>query len=114
MAFLRFSRDRRGYEHFYLIQPTTSSRGKSRGRLVYFFRSPPNVKIGREPFDDEARRAIEGQYPNVQFDEMTEFIKRHDVKLDSIVSHQFPLEDGPEAYRISADANSGKVVFSFN
>ena len=53
-------------------------------------------------------------YPNVQFDEMTEFIKRHDVKLESIVSHQLPLEDGPEAYRIAADANSGKVCFNFN
>ena len=53
-------------------------------------------------------------YPNVQFDEMTEFIKRHDVKLDSIVSHHFPLEDGPEAYRIAADANSGKVCFTFD
>jgi (R,R)-butanediol dehydrogenase/meso-butanediol dehydrogenase/diacetyl reductase len=53
-------------------------------------------------------------YPNVQFDEMAEFIRRHDVKLDSIVSHQFGLEDGPEAYRIAADANSGKVCFSFN
>jgi propanol-preferring alcohol dehydrogenase len=53
-------------------------------------------------------------YPNVQFDEMTEFIKRHDVKLDSIVSHFFPLEEGPEAFRIAAEANSGKVCFSFN
>ena len=53
-------------------------------------------------------------YPNVQFDEMTEFIKRHNVDLSSIVSHQLPLEDGPEAYRIAADANSGKVVFRFD
>ena len=50
---------------------------------------------------------------NVQFDEMTEFIKRHDVKLDSIVSHYFPLEDGPEAYRVAAEASSGKVCFTF-
>ena len=53
-------------------------------------------------------------YPNVQFDEMTEFIKRHNVKLESIVSHSFPLEEGPEAYQIAADANSGKVCFSFD
>jgi threonine dehydrogenase-like Zn-dependent dehydrogenase len=45
---------------------------------------------------------------------MTEFIKRHDVKLDSIVSHTFPLEEGPKAYEIAADANSGKVVFGFD
>jgi propanol-preferring alcohol dehydrogenase len=53
-------------------------------------------------------------YPNVQFDEMTEFVKRHNVNLESIVSHQLPLEEGPEAYRIAADANSGKVVFRFD
>ncbi|MCC7371622.1 MAG: alcohol dehydrogenase catalytic domain-containing protein [Chloroflexi bacterium] len=53
-------------------------------------------------------------YPNFQFTEMTDFIKRHNVDLSSIVSHQFPLEDGPEAYRIAADANSGKVCFTFN
>jgi L-iditol 2-dehydrogenase len=53
-------------------------------------------------------------YPNVQFDEMSEFIKRHNVNLESIVSHQFLLEDGPEAYQIAADANSGKVVFRFD
>ena len=53
-------------------------------------------------------------YPNVQFDEMTEFIKRHDVKLDAIVSHQFPLEEGPTAYEIAAEANSGKVCFRFD
>ena len=52
-------------------------------------------------------------YPNAQFEEMTEFIKRHNVKLDTIVSHTFPLEEGPEAFRVAAEANSGKVVFGF-
>jgi threonine dehydrogenase-like Zn-dependent dehydrogenase len=53
-------------------------------------------------------------YPIVQFDEMAEFIRRHNVKLDSIVSHQFPLEEGPKAYEIAADANAGKVCFRFD
>jgi len=68
MAFFRFSRDKRGYEHFYLVEPTTNRRGKSRPRVLYWFRSPPNVKIGREPFDDDVRRALEAQNPNVTFD----------------------------------------------
>ena len=67
MAFLRFSRDKRGYEYFALVQPT-SRRGKSVSRVLYAFRSPPNVKVGREPFDDAARRALEAQYPDVAFD----------------------------------------------
>jgi hypothetical protein len=68
MAFLRFSRDRRGYEHFYLVEATTNRRGKTRARLLYWFRTPPNVKVGREPFDAEVRRILEAQNPGVQFD----------------------------------------------
>jgi hypothetical protein len=67
-AFLRFSRDRRGYEHFYLVQPTTNRRGKTRTRILYWFRTPPGVKVGRLPFDDDMRRAIEAQNPGVAFD----------------------------------------------
>ena len=66
MAFLKFSRDKRGYENFYLLQPTV--RGKSRPRLLYWFRTPPNVKVGRTPFDPDVRRALEAQNPDVAFD----------------------------------------------
>jgi hypothetical protein len=68
VAFLRFHRDRRGYEHFYLVEPTTTRRGKTRARVLYWFRSPPNVKVGREPFDEDVRRALEAQNPGVAFD----------------------------------------------
>src|SRR5262245_56161229 len=68
MAFLRFTRDKRGYEHFSLVESTTNRRGKSRSRLLYWYRTPPNVRVGREPFDDAVRRALETQNPNVQFD----------------------------------------------
>ena len=67
MAFLRFSRDKRGYEHFYLVEPTTR-RGKSRNRILYWFRTPPGVKVGRLPFDDHVRRALEAQNPRASFD----------------------------------------------
>jgi hypothetical protein len=67
VAFLKFSRDRRGYEHFYLVEPTTR-RGKTRQRVLYWFRSPPNIRVGREPFDDDARRRLQAQNPGVTFD----------------------------------------------
>src|SRR5471030_137000 len=67
MAFFRFNRDKRGYENFYLVEPTTR-RVKSRTRVLYWFRSPPGVRVGREPFDDAVKRALEKQYPNVNFD----------------------------------------------
>src|SRR5262245_25045815 len=66
MAFLRFTRDKRGYEHFYLLQP--SHRGKTPARVLYWFRTPPNVKVGREPFDERVRHELEAQNPDVTFD----------------------------------------------
>lgn len=68
MAFLRFTRDPRGYENFYLVEPTTNRRGKSRSRVLYWFRTPPNVRVGRDPFDPAVRREIETQNPGVEFD----------------------------------------------
>jgi len=68
VAFFRFSRDKRGYEHFYLVEPVTNRKGKSRPRVLYWYRTPPNVKVGRPPFDAEMRRAIEARYPDVTFD----------------------------------------------
>jgi hypothetical protein len=68
MPFLRFSRDKRGYENFYLVQPTTNRRGRVRARVLYFYRTPPDVKVGREPFDPAVRRALETQNPDVAFD----------------------------------------------
>src|SRR5262245_50886444 len=68
MAFLRFTRDKRGYEQFSLVEAITNRRGKSRSRLLYWYRTPPNVRVGREPFDEAVRRALEAQNPGVQFD----------------------------------------------
>jgi hypothetical protein len=66
-ASLRFSRDKRGYENFYLVR-STRRRGRSRTRILYWFRTPPNVRVGRKPFDEEMQRAIEHQNPGVIFD----------------------------------------------
>lgn len=68
MPFLRFSRDKRGVENFYLVQATANRRGKVRPRVLYWYRSPPDVKVGREPFDADVRRALEKQNPDVIFD----------------------------------------------
>jgi hypothetical protein len=68
MAFLRFTRDKRGYEHFSLVEPITNRRGKVRQRVLYWFRSPPDVRVGRQPFDEGVRRALEAQNPDVTFD----------------------------------------------
>ena len=66
MPFIRFSRDRRGYEHTYLIH--TSSKKGGPTKILYWYRTPPGVKVGRVTFDDVVRRTLEAQYPGVVFD----------------------------------------------
>jgi len=65
---VRFSRDKRGYEYIYLVH-TPTRRGKpGRTRVLYWYRTPPGVRIGRKPFDDEVQRTLERQNPGVTFD----------------------------------------------
>ena len=65
MPYLRFSRDERGYEHTYVLH---GLRTGSRPRLLYWFRTPPNVNIGRLPLDEDAIRAIEDANTDLAFD----------------------------------------------
>jgi hypothetical protein len=65
---VRFTRDKRGYEHVYLVDATGRKGKPSKPRVLYWFRTPPGVKVGREPFDEEVRRELEKRYPNLSFD----------------------------------------------
>ncbi len=67
MPFLRFSRDKRGYENTYVLHGFRSG-DRTRPRVLYWFRTPPNVKVGRLPLDEEAIRAIEESNPDLAFD----------------------------------------------
>ena len=67
MPFLKFSRDKRGYEHTYLMH-AVARRGKpARTQIINWYRTPPGVRVGRLPFDDEVRRTIEARNPGVVF-----------------------------------------------
>jgi hypothetical protein len=68
VAFLRFSRDRRGYENTFLLDGARPRGEKDRPRLLYWFRTPPHLKVGRTPFDEDAMRLLEDQHPDVEFD----------------------------------------------
>ena len=68
MPFLRFSKDRRGYENTYLLHSSRRRNDKDRPTLLYWFRTPPHVKVGRAAFDETAIRALEDQHPGVEFD----------------------------------------------
>jgi hypothetical protein len=64
---LKFTRDRRGYESTFLVH-TARRRGKERPLVLYWFRTPPHVKVGRAAIDEDAIRALESQHPEIAFD----------------------------------------------
>lgn len=66
MPFLRFTRDKRGYENTFLMHGFRY-RGKARPRILYWFRTPPNVRVGRAALDEEAIRSIEEHNPELDF-----------------------------------------------
>jgi hypothetical protein len=68
VPFVRVSRDKRGYEHIYLVHAATRRGKPARPRILYWYRTPPGVIVGREPFDPAVRRALEAQNPDVTFD----------------------------------------------
>ena len=67
MLSLRVTRDRRGYEHIYLVHETRR-KGRSEGRLLYWSRSPGPLRVGREVLDAETRTDLERANPDVVFD----------------------------------------------
>ncbi len=65
MPYLRYSRDKRGYEHTYVLH---GSRAGGRPRILYWFRTPPHVVVGRNALDEDATKAIEVSNPDLDFD----------------------------------------------
>ena len=67
MPFLRFSRDKRGYANTYLCH-TFRQGGVVRMRVLYWFRTPPDIEVGRPALDAGAIRDIEASNPDLTFD----------------------------------------------
>jgi hypothetical protein len=69
VPFVRFARDKRGYEYVYLVHDSTRAGARaSRPAVLYWYRTPPGVKVGRPPFDEEVRQRLEAQNPDIRFD----------------------------------------------
>ena len=69
MPFIRHTRDKRGNESLYVMhayRPTPES--PHRTRVLYLFRSPSHLKMGRQPLDAEVMEALEHTHPDVSFD----------------------------------------------
>lgn len=65
MPFLRLTRDRRGFEHTFLLHADAPD---VRPRVLYWYRTAPGVLIGRPALDEEVIRGIEEQHPDIEFD----------------------------------------------
>jgi hypothetical protein len=67
LPFLRVVRDKRGYETTYLMHWFREGH-RQRSRILYVFRTPPGVRVGRDPLDPAVIREIEAQHPDIDFD----------------------------------------------
>jgi hypothetical protein len=65
---VRFSRDKRGYEYVYLVHTPVKRGRPGRQRMLYWYRTPPGVRVGRKPFDEDVQRLLEQQNPDLTFD----------------------------------------------
>ena len=51
-----------------LLLHAARGNGRSRQRILYWFRTPPGVKVGRPALDEAAIRWIEEHNPDIEFD----------------------------------------------
>jgi hypothetical protein len=68
VPFIRQTRDKRGFEQTYVMHNARPGVGSVRPRVLYIFRSPANVRIGRRALDAEVREALEHTHPDLSFD----------------------------------------------
>jgi hypothetical protein len=67
VPFLRVIRDKRGYETTYLMHWYREG-NRQRSRILYVFRSPGGVRVGRDPLEPEILRQLETHHPDIAFD----------------------------------------------
>jgi hypothetical protein len=86
VPFLRVVRDKRGYETTYLIHASREN-AQQTSRVIYAFRSPGGVRVGRDAFEPSVRREIEASNPGITFD------------WDGLLSGQHIIDANPELRR---------------
>jgi hypothetical protein len=97
---LRVSRDKRGYDHIYLLLETRR-KGRTVTRLLYGGRWPSPMKIGQQPLDEAMRKTLEQAYPEVTFD----WVALQRTLQQALATPRAPMT--PEGRRRSAEARGG-------
>jgi hypothetical protein len=86
VPFLRVIRDKRGYETTYLMHWYREGT-RQRSKILYVFRTPGGVRVGRDSLDLEVQRTIESEHPDIAFD------------WKSVLSNKQVIESAPEQRR---------------
>jgi hypothetical protein len=68
VPFIRCARDKRGYDATYVMHIYRPGQGNSKTRILYFFRSPAHIKVGRRVLEPEVMEALEHTHPDLNFD----------------------------------------------
>jgi len=82
VPFLRVIRDKRGYETTYLLHWIRDG-DRQQSKILYVFRTPGGVRVGREPLDSEILKQIEAQHPEIEFDWSAVFHNQQVVEASS-------------------------------
>ena len=96
MPFLRVLRDKRGYETTYLMHWFREG-SRQRSRILYVFRTPPGVRVGRDALDPQIIREIQEKYPDIEFD------------WRALRENQQVIETSPDLRRPRASGRSGRA-----
>lgn len=82
MPFLRVIRDKRGYETTYLMHWIREG-NRQHSRILYVFRTPGGVRVGREALETDVLKQIEAQHPDIEFDWNAVFHNRQVVETSA-------------------------------
>jgi hypothetical protein len=104
VPFLRVIRDKRGYETTYLMHWCREGT-RQRSRILYVFRTPGGVRVGRDALDPDVLKEIEAHHPDIEFDWNAVFHNQQVIetateprrprKRASVESAEAPVEQRP-------------------
>jgi hypothetical protein len=68
VPFIRYTRDKRGCETTFVMHTYRPATGPAQTRVLYLFRSPSNLEVGRAALEPEVMEALEHTHPDLNFD----------------------------------------------
>jgi hypothetical protein len=102
VPFLRVIRDKRGYETTYLMHWFRDG-NRQRSRILYVFRTPGGVRVGRDPLEPMVQRELESRHPEIPFE--WKVIREHQQIIEPAVEQRRRRPKSEEAVAIVPQAS---------